>query len=143
MARVHGKNVNYSINGVSIEDELNSVSMNMNVPESEITSFSDVWQNFLAGKPNINTEIQGTLDPSHGASGGDQTIFEAIGGGPVSTIFDPTGSGPGANDPEYQCTASGLTGALVESYNIELPVGGPATYSATIQHSGATVRAVA
>ena len=142
MARVHGKNAKYSFNAIALEGELNDIQQNMTVPESDITSFSDAWQNFLAGdKKNIVTEISGSLDTVLGA--GDATIFGAIGGGPVSTVFDLTGSGPGANDPEYQCSASGLNGALVANYKISLPVGDKASYSASIQHSGLTSRATA
>ena len=141
MARVHGKDVNFSFNAVAIEDELNSVTITFEVPEAEISAFADAWQLFLAGKPNVKTEIAGTLDMAAGQ--GDVTLFEAFGAGPLSTVFDPTGSGPGSNDPEYQCTSSGLAGVLVEQYTITLPVGGPATYTATLQHSGSTTRATA
>lgn len=139
MARVHGKDVNLSYNAVSLEGELNNVVMNFEVPPADITSFADAWQNFVAGKPSVSTEIAGTLNMA--AGGGDVTLFEGFGAGVKSTVFDPTGSGPGASDPEYQCTASGLTGVLVANYSVSLPVGGPATYTATLQHSGNTTRA--
>jgi len=126
---------------VAIEDELNSVVINFQVPEADITAFNDAWQNFLAGKPNVTTDISGYLDMT--AGNGDITLYGLFGGGVVTTVFDPTGAGPGANDPEYTCTASGLTGALLANYTITLPVGGAATYTATIQHSGNTVRSVA
>jgi len=113
----------------------------MEVPEAEITSFNDAWQNFLAGKKNVVTEIAGAYDPA--AAQGDKTIFDAIGGGVVTTVFDLTGSGPGTNDPEYTCTASGLTGVLVRSYRLNFPVGDKAGYQATLQHSGSTTRATA
>ena len=141
MARTHGADLNYSINGVSIEDELNSAVINFTVPEAEVTAFADAWQNFLAGKPNVTTDLSGYLDMT--AGNGDATLFALFGGGVVTTIMDPTGAGPAAGDPEYTCTASGLTGALLANYTITLPVGGAATYTATIQHSGDTTRAVA
>ena len=141
MGRVHGKNANFSYNAVAMEDELDSIIQTATVPKADITAFNDAWQNVLAGKKSVATEVAGTLDPAAGA--GDATLFAGIGAGPLSTIFDPTGSGPGANDPEYQCTLSGLTGALVKSYRITLPVGERAGYSATLQHSGSTTRAVA
>jgi len=139
MARVHGSNAKFSFNAIAIEDELNSVTITFEVPEADITSFDDAWQNFLAGKKNTKTEIAGTLDMA--AGNGDVTLFEAFGAGPLTTIFDPTGDGPDTNDPEYQCSSSGLTGVLVEQYTITLPVGGAATYTATLQHSGSTTRA--
>jgi hypothetical protein len=141
VGRIHGKNANFSFNAVAIEDELSEITQTITVPESEITSFTDAWQNFLAGKKDVVTEISGSYDASAGQ--GDITLFSAIGGGVVTTVFDPSGSGPDTNDPEYLCTASGLTGVLVKRYHISLPAGEKAGYSATLQHSGATTRATA
>ena len=142
MARTHGKDSNFSFNGVSIEDELNSVTMNATVAESDVTAFSDVYQNFLAGKKGVSFDISGSLDMA--ASQGDATIFDhlTLTSGPKTLVFDPDGAGPDTNSPEYTCTSSGLTGAICSSYTINLPVGGAATYSATFQCSGSTTRAV-
>ena len=141
MARTHGKDSNFSFNSVSIEDELNSISMSASVAESEVTSFADTYQNFLAGKKNVTFDIAGSLDMA--ASQGDATIFDHLHtiSGPKTLVFDPDGAGPDTNSPEYTCTSSGLTGALVTSYSITLPVGGAATYSASFQCSGSTTRA--
>lgn len=106
-----------------------------------MTSFSDAYQNFLAGKQKVRTDIEGSYDQV--ASQGIVTIYGAITGGPVSTVFDPTGDGPATNDPEYQCTSSGLAGVLVDSFVMAFPVGERASYSATMQHSGSTTRATA
>ena len=143
MARTHGKDTNFSFNGVAIEDELNSVTMNATVGESEITAFGDTYSNFLAGKKGVSFDVSGAVDMDF-ASDGDATIFDHITltSGPKTLIFDPDGAGPDTNSPEYTCTSSGLTGALCTSYTINLPVGGAATYSATFQCSGSTTRAV-
>ncbi len=143
MARTHGKDTNFSFNGVAIEDELNSVSMSVSVAESEVTAFADVYQNFLAGKKNVTFDVSGSVDMSL-ASAGDATIFDhiSLSSGPKTLVFDPDGAGPDTNSPEYTCTSSGLTGALCSSYTIDLPVGGAATYTASFQCSGATTRAV-
>ena len=142
MARVHGKDTNFSFNGVAIEDELNSVTMDATVSESEITAFGDAYGNYLAGKKGISFSVSGSLDPTLSGSG-DATIFDhiAFSSGPKTLIFDPDGSGPDTNSPEYTCTSSGLTGALCSNYTINLPVGGMASYSATFQCSGSTTRA--
>ena len=138
MARVHGKSVNYKYNTVQIENELNSVAISFTVPEAEITSFDDAWQNFLSGKKNTKTDISGTLDMAAGA--GEVTLFESFGSGGVATELELTGSSAGSNTPAYEVASSGLTGVLLESLTLSMPVGGPATYSATLQHSGATTR---
>jgi len=142
MARTHGKDSNLSFNGVSIEDELNSITMNATVAESDISAFGDTYQTFLAGKKNVTVDVSGALDMA--ASQGDVTIFDHIHSisGPKTLVYDPDGAGPDTNSPEYTCTSSGLTGALCTSYTINLPVGGAATYSATFQCSGSTTRAV-
>ena len=140
-SRVHGKNSDFSFNGVAIEGELDSIAQTITAPPAEITSFTDVYQNFVAGKKGTTYELAGTVNMA--AAGADVTLFGQIGAGRVSTIFDPTGNGPAADAPEYQVTASGLTGTLVKSYRISLPVGGKAALSATLQVSGAISRAVA
>lgn len=139
MARTHGKDLNFSINAVSLEGELERVRMAARVPEADITAFADVYQNALAGKRDVQLEISGSYDPA--ASGGDDTIFGLIGTGPKSTVLDPTGAGPDTNAPTYNCTASGLTGSLVRRYSLNFPVGGKAAWEATIQNSGQTTRA--
>ncbi len=140
MARVHGKSANYSINGIDIEGELKEIRMDVEVPEGSITSFGDVYQNFLAGKKSVRTEVTGLTDPD--AAAGDATILAMINSGsPVTGLFDPIGDGPGGSSPVFTCTASGLIGVLVGSYRVSMPVGGPGEYRATFQHSGLTTRA--
>jgi len=142
MARTHGKDSNFSFNGVAIEDELSSITMNATVAEAEVTAFADAYSNFLAGKKTVTFDVSGSLDMA--ATQGDATIFDhlTLTSGPKTLIYDPDGAGPDTNSPEYTCTSSGLTGALCTNYTINLPVGGAATYSATFQCSGSTTRAV-
>ena len=142
MARTHGKDSNFSFNGVAIEDELSSITMNATVAEAEVTAFADAYSNFLAGKKTVTFDVSGSLDMA--ASQGDATIFDhlTLTSGPKTLIYDPDGAGPDTNSPEYTCTSSGLTGALCTNYTINLPVGGAATYRATFQCSGSTTRAV-
>ena len=142
MARTHGKDSNFSFNGVAIEDELNTITMNATVGESDVTAFNDAYQNFLAGKKSVTFDVAGAVDMDF-ASDGDATIFDHISltSGPKTLVFDPDGAGPDTNSPEYTCTSSGLTGAICSSYTISLPVGGAATYAATFQCSGSTTRA--
>ena len=118
MARTHGKDSNFSFNGVAIEDELNSITMTASVSEAEVTAFSDAYQNFLAGKKDVSFDVVGVLDLA--ASQGDATIFDhvTLTSGPKTLVFDPDGSGPDTNSPEYTCTSSGLTGAICSSYSI-------------------------
>ena len=143
MARTHGKDSNLSFNGVAIEDELSSITMNATVAEAEITAFNDTYGTFLAGKKSVSFDVAGALDMTFSGQG-DATIFDhvTLTSGPKTLVYDPDGAGPDTDSPEYTCTSSGLTGAICSSYTISLPVGGAATYSATFQCSGSTTRAV-
>jgi len=134
MAKVHGKGADFTYNAVAIEDELNSITQNSTVAEAEITSFGDVYQNYLAGKPNHTYDISGALDTA--AAQGHKTLFAGIGAGAKTTIFSPD-----AGTTTFTSTASGLTGSLISAYTINLPVGDAAKYSATLQVSSALSRA--
>ena len=142
MARTHGKDSNFSFNGVAIEDELNTITMNATVAEAEITAFNDTYGTFLAGKKSVSFDIAGAVDMTFSGQG-DATLFDHITltSGPKTLVYDPDGAGPDTNSPEYTCTSSGLTGAICSNYTINLPVGGVATYSASFQCSGSTTRA--
>jgi hypothetical protein len=142
MARKSARNLNISLNAVAIEDSVNSVTTTFTNGEAEITAFSDAWQNFLAGKTDVVTTIDGTYDTSTDGTDAPETLWDAQQSGGKALVIDPTGSGPDTDLPEYQVASSGLTGALVTAITCSFPVGDTATYSATIQHSGATTRAL-
>lgn len=142
MARKSGRNANISLNAVAIEDSVNSFTTTFTNSEAEITSFADAYQNFLAGKTDVSTTLDGNYDTSADGTDAPETLWDAQQSGGKALVIDPTGSGPDTDLPEYQVASSGLTGALVTDITVTLPVGGAATYSATIQHSGATTRAL-
>ena len=122
MARVHGKDVDFSFDSVALEDELNSVTMNFEVPEADITAFADAWQNFVAGKPTATLDAQGFWDGAAGA--GDVTIFNELGLEAEEYDFEPDGT-------------TGYDGfGIVTSYSITAPVNGPVTYALSLRHNG-------
>jgi len=127
MARVHGKNADFSFDSVALEDELNSVTLNFSVPSAEITAFDDAYGNFLAGKPAAAMDVAGAWDAAGGA--GDVTIFGELGLEAEEWDFEPDGS-------------TGYNGfAIVTSYSITASVDGPVTYSASFQHNGGSAAA--
>jgi len=127
MARSHGKDADVSFDSVALEDELSSVTLNFSVPPADITSFSDAWQNFLAGKPTLAIEIAGSWDPASGQ--GDATIFGEL----------------GLEGEEYDAEPDGATGyngfGIVTAYSIVASVNGPITYSGSILHNGGSAAA--
>ena len=134
MARIAGKDANFSYNSVAIEDELNSIGMSVDVNLPEVTAFADTGSEFVEGLMNAKFSVSGAADFL--ASQGDATIFGQIGSGEAAHIFQPTGASAGANSPNY-------TGnSLVASYSITAEVGAPVTYSAELQVNGPVVRTV-
>ena len=127
MARTHGKDADFAFDSVAIEDELSSATLNFTVPEAAITSFSDSWQNFLAGKPTATLDVSGFADLA--SSQGDVTIFGELGLEGEEWDFEPDGT-------------TGYNGfAIVTSYSITSTVGGPITYSASFRHNGGSAAA--
>jgi len=127
MARVHGKDADFSFDSVAIEDELNTATINFEVPEADITAFADAWQNFLAGKPTATLEAAGSWDGASGA--GDITIFNELGLEAEEYDFEPDG-------------ATGYDGfAIVTSYSVTAPVNGPVTYTLSLRHNGGSAAA--
>lgn len=135
MARLAGKDANFSYNSVAIEDELKSIEQNTEVPLPEVTAFADSATEVVEGKPNSTISLSGSAD--FAASQGDATLFGQIGSGEAAFDNDPTGTAVGANNPHY-------TGnALVKSYRLTIPVAGAVSYSAELQVNGALSRDVA
>ena len=122
MARTHGKDADFSFDSVALEDELNSVTLNFSVPETEVTAFADSYQNYLAGKPTATIDISGFADLA--SSQGDATIFAELGLEAEEWDFEPDGT-------------TGYNGfAICTSYSISSTVGGPITYNASFRHNG-------
>tara|TARA_R110002020_G_scaffold308403_4_gene524084 strand:- start:810 stop:1217 length:408 start_codon:yes stop_codon:yes gene_type:complete len=122
MARTHGKSADFAFDSVALEDEVSSATLNFDVPEAEITSFSDAYGNFLAGKPTATISIDGYYDPA--SSQGDVTIFGELGLEGEEWDFEPDGT-------------TGYNGfAIVNSYSITASVDAPITYSASFRHNG-------
>lgn len=127
MARTHGKDADVSFDSVAIEDELNSVTLNFEVPEADITAFADAWQNFLAGKPTLTIDAAGSWDPA--SSQGDATIFGEL----------------GLEGEEYDVEPDGATGyngyAIVTSYSITAQVNAGISYTLGLRHNGGSAAA--
>ena len=117
----------FVFNGVALEDELQSITATFSVPQAEITSFADTYQNVLAGKPAVALNMNGFWDPA--ASQGDATIFAALGGVALTWDFEPNG-------------VLGYNGyATVESYSITSQVNAAITYTAAMRHNGGSAAA--
>ena len=128
MARTHGKNVDFAYAGVTdAENQASSVTLNFTVAPAEITSFSDAYLNFLAGKPTATLEASLLYDPA--GSEMDDEVFADLGGAAQTYDFEPDGT-------------TGYNGyAIITSYSITAPVNGPITSTLSLQHNGGSAAA--
>lgn len=136
MARIHGEVADFTLNAVAIEDELNSIDLNIQQDLQEVTAFNDVGQVFVRGKYGWTEDVAGAFDGA--AAQGDATLFAMVGAAAaVATDYEPTGADSGTNDPNYGGSV------WLKSYKISSKVNGPVTYQASLQGTGALARTVA
>jgi predicted secreted protein len=111
-----------AFDSVALEDEVSTASLDFSVPESEITSFSDSWQNFLAGKPTATLAFSGSADLASGQ--GDITIFGELGQEAEEYDFEPDGT-------------TGYNGfGIITSYSIKCNINEAIKYDCTLRHAG-------
>lgn len=135
MARIAGKDVNFSFNSVALEDQMDNIEQTTEVDLPEVTAFADGAPEFAEGMADTKISISGPNDFGSGEL--DATVFGQIGSGEAAFDHSPTGNAAGANDPHY-------TGnALVKSYKISADVRGRVDQATEFQVNGATTRAVA
>ncbi len=132
MAKVAAKVINWTLNSISLEDEVNSINLNMEQETPEVAGLSSTGPERVVGNYDWSIDADGFFDGA--SSQGDATIFGQIGAAAVTSAFDPTGASAGANDPNYDGNV------VLSSYSISGAVGGAVTYSVTEQGAGALGR---
>ena len=135
MAKIAAKNINFSVNSVSLEDELNSLDQSVDQEVIEVDGFSSAGPERVVGNYDYNYSLGGNADFASGQ--GDATLFALIGSAGVATNFSPTGNSAGENDPHYNATS-----VVMSSYSISGSTGGAVTYSADLQGNSTLARAV-
>ena len=136
MARIHAENADFSLNAVQLEDELNSIDLNIQRDVPEVTAFADAAKAHVAGKYGWGYELAGSADFAD--SQGDDTIFAALANATaIALAFDPTGATAAADNPNYDGNG------FVERYSIAARVTEAVTYRATVKGNGTLTRAVA
>ncbi len=135
MARLHAEATNFGLNSIQLEDELNSVDLNIDRDVPEVTAFADAAKAHVAGKYGWAMEIAGSAD--FAASQGDDTIFTSLAAAAsVPVAYDPTGEVAGVDDPNYDGSA------FVEKYSISSRVTEGVSYRATLRGDNVLTRAV-
>ena len=134
MAKIAASKARFEFNSVQLQDELTSISQDVNVELPVVTALGDTGPRRVEGNYDFSYALEGTADFSSGQ--GDATIFGRIGNGGSAGAFDPTGKDAAANDPNYDSTS-----LLVGSYSVRASVGQPITYTANLFGDSALSRA--
>lgn len=132
MAKQGASNVNVTLNSVSIEDELNNTTLNVNQQVVDARGFSQLGPEGVADGYGWNVTGSGSAD--FDASQGDATIFAMLSSAAVSLNWDPTGGTVGTDDPHYDGNV------LLSSYSITAATGSQTTYSVDLFGAGALSR---
>ncbi len=137
MGKVASRNLNVSVAGVAIEDELNSASLDIKQEVPDVTALADAGPRRVVGNYDYSASLEGYADFAAGQ--GDGTLFGLVGASAAKAFaFEPTGNVVGPGDPHYDSADM-----LLESYSIKAAVGAPVTYSATLQGNAELQRATA
>lgn len=127
MAFQHGKNAYLSIDGTDITAYSDSQSLNRVKDLFETTTFGNDDKTFIDGLREYDLSIGGKWDPTL-----DAAIDGADDGATVAFVFGPEGNDSG--DVQYSGNA------FVSNYNVNTPVGGGVTWTATFKPTGSVTR---
>jgi len=133
MAKKPAKDINFSVNSVAIEDDVNDITMNVTQETPEVTALGDTGPRRVVGNYDYNWSFSGAADFASGQS--DATLFGLLGNSGVAVAFDPTGAEANTDDPNYDSTSS-----VLGSYSITGRVGDAVTFSAEIRGNSALAR---
>ena len=137
MAKQPAKNLNITISGVSLEDDFDDVTLNIEQETPIVTAFSDTGPRRVVGNYDVNVEARGNGD--FAAAQVDATIFALLNAAAAQAVtIDPTGNVAGANDPNYD-----MTDMLLSRYTIAARVGDAIKVACTLLGNSAIARAVA
>lgn len=136
MAFVAGKNYKVKIGSTDVSAFLTNVSLPLTKDALETTTFGDSARDYIEGLKSGTISLSGRWD-GDGASSIDAVLDAAYDNGSLVTFsLNPTGTAT------FSTSAPGYTGSMVVT-NYEHGTGfdGVATFSATLQVSGAVTRA--
>ena len=94
-------NAYISVNSVVLSDHGNSVSVNYEVDQIEVTAFGDGGHKFTGGLQNNSIEM--TLNQDFATSNVEATIYPLV-GTTTTVIIKPNGATTGAANPSYTIT---------------------------------------
>lgn len=118
-----GKATVFTVGGVDLNDQLQSISMSKTVEQLDSTSLADTARRNVAGLENSETTF--TVLGSFATGEAIQTIFGDV-GSEHTIVFEPLSAAPGASSPRYT-----HANAFLASAPIVVEVGSLLSVSAT------------
>lgn len=94
-------NAYISVNSVVLSDHGNSVTVNYEVDQIEVTAFGDGGHKFTGGLQNNSIEM--TLNQDFATSNVEATIYPLV-GTTTTVVIKPNGATTGATNPSYTIT---------------------------------------
>jgi len=130
MAKLVLTDASVTINSVDLSDHVQSVTLNYNADQVEITSMGDTAHLFTGGLDNVTCDV--TLFQDFAASEVEATVYDLV-GTTTTVVVKATSSAVGADNPSYT-----LANTYVSSHT---PVAGTVGDSAmtTLNFVGGTI----
>lgn len=126
MARKHGRLTNISIDANDMSTYIDSSDFNVSVDSHDVTAYGDTNRQYIDGLIDATFSCSGHYDD---AAGGPDTILRPLlGGGAITIIRQPEGTGSGLPQQSFS--------AIPTSYDESNPVDGQITFSADFQVTG-------
>ena len=136
MAKLAAKATNITIDGVTLEDDIDNWSLTVTPEVPVVTALSDAGPRRVVGNYDFSLDISGAAD--FAAAQSDATLYNLCSdaaGGPMGV--DPTGVAADASNPHYDSTV------MCSSYKISGAAGGRVDFAATLVGAAALARTVA
>jgi hypothetical protein len=106
MAQLVLTNAEITVNGVTLSDRANSVTLNYEIDSVESTTFGSAGHTFVGGLQNNSVDIDFMQD--FAAANVEATVFPLVGSQTVVTI-KPTSAEVGATNPLYTVSSTFLS----------------------------------
>ena len=133
MAKIHGKDADLWVNGLSMEDDGNTVTLTITPDTAENTSFASLAKENLEGLYGFTLGYRGYWNSA--ANANDQTFYQLLGQGGKEFKLFPQGSA--ASRIYYWGTV------IMTSFASESPVAGIVTCDANFLGNGSLSRGTA
>lgn len=107
MAKLVLTDASVTINSVDLSDTVQSVTLNYNADQVEVTSMGDSAHKFTGGLDNITCDV--TMFQDFAASEVEATVFSLV-GSTTTVVIKPTSGAVAADNPSYTITDAFVSG---------------------------------